>query len=316
MNRLRELEVLHGGALALIEDAGRPGYASAGVPPSGAMDPFAALAANRLVGNDPVAATLEIVLRGPRLRATAPTRAVLVGARFAATLDGRKVPLGAPFDLGAGSDLDVGEAIDGARVTLAVEGGFAVPLVLGSRSTYLRGGFGGWHGRALAAGDRLPLGRSHTRPLADSEPFVAFAPRRDAYPLRALLGPQWDRFRAEAREAFFAAELRVTPRSDRVGIRLAGPALPTREGPDIFPEPAWPGAVQVPGSGEAIVLGPDHPTTGGYAKLATVIAADLPTLSYLRPGDRVRFRPCTLAEARLALAERRRAATGEAGRPS
>lgn len=300
---MSELEVLHGGAATLVQDLGRPGHAASGVPVSGAMDPFAAAAANRLLGNPPGAALLEIVLRGPRLRATVPTRAALVGASFAATLDGRPVRSGEPFELPAGAELAIGEAIDGARTLLAVAGGLAVPRLLGSRSTYLRGGFGGLGGRALAAGDRLPLGVAPGAPPF-SAPLRPVAPVNGPRPLRALLGPQSEEFTAAARDAFFRAEFRVTPRSDRVGVRLEGPPLATRNGPDIRPEPGWPGAVQVPASGEAIVLGPDHPTTGGYAKLATVIAADLPVLAYLRPGDRVRFRPCSLAEARAALAAR------------
>ena len=302
---MTELEILRGGAATLVQDAGRPGHAASGVPASGAMDPFAAAAANRLLGNPAGAALLEIVLRGPRLRVTGPSQGALVGAAFTAELDGRPIPLGGPFDLFEGAELDIGAAIDGARTFLAIAGGLAVPEVLGSRSTYLRGGLGGWQGRALAAGDRLPVGGSRGAPTL-AGPFRAFVPRGGAYPLRALLGPQWNRFSAAARNAFFAEEFRVGSRSDRVGVRLAGPALPTLGGPDIRPEPAWPGAVQVTASGEAIVLGPDHPTTGGYAKLATVITADLPTLAYLRPGDRVRFRPSSLAEARGALAGRLR----------
>ncbi len=296
------IEILRGGAATLVQDLGRPGHSAAGVPRSGAMDPFAATVANRLVGNSPDAALLEILLRGPRLRATVPTRAALVGARFAATLDGRPVRFGERFELPAGSELDLGAAIDGARVFLALGGGLEVPLVLGSRSTDLRSGFGGWLGRPLAAGDRLPLGPAPDRPTLVG-PVPSFVPRSGSWPLRALLGPQWERFTAAARTRVFAAEFRIAAHADRVGIRLVGPPLPTLAGAEIRPEPAWPGAIQVPGSGEAIVLGPDHPSTGGYAKLATVIAADLPTLAYLRPGDRIRFRPCSLVEARAALAE-------------
>lgn len=299
---MSEIEILRGGAATLVQDLGRPGHAAAGVPRSGAMDPFAATAANRLVGNAPGAALLEILLRGPRLRATVPTSAALVGARFAATLDGRPVRFGERFELPAGSELDLGAAIDGARAVLALGGGVDVPLVLGSRSTDLRSGFGGWMGRPLAAGDRLPLGLARDCPTLVG-PVSPFVPRAGSWPLRALLGPQWERFTAAARTRFFAAEFRLAAHADRVGMRLVGPALPTLTGAEIRPEPAWPGAVQVPGSGEAIVLGPDHPSTGGYAKLATVIAADLPTLAYLRPGDRIRFRPCSLVEARAALAE-------------
>lgn len=300
------LEVLRGGTLTTVQDLGRPGHRAGGVPASGAMDPFAAAAANLLVGNEARAALLEITLRGPVLRFGRAATIALAGARFLAVLDGRPLPWNRSVAVAAGGALEIGDALDGARAWLAVDGGIAVPEVLGSRSTHLRGGFGGHEGRALAAGDRLPLG-----PPGDGLPrrlaAPLFAPRNGRLEVRILPGAGEEGFTALARERLTAAEYRVSPLADRVGLRLSGPPLSHTAGADIPPEGTLPGMVQVPGGGEPIVFGPDGPTTGGYAKIATVAAADLGALAWLRPGDRLRFRRATLGEAREALARRRAA---------
>ncbi|HSM50237.1 MAG TPA: biotin-dependent carboxyltransferase family protein [Thermoanaerobaculia bacterium] len=298
------VEVLRGGTLTTVQDLGRPGHRAAGVPASGAMDPFAAAAANLLTGNEPGAALLEITLRGPVLRFGRAARIALTGARFAAALDSRPIPWERSVAVAAGATLEIGNALGGARAWLAVDGGIAVPPVLGSRSTHLRGGFGGHEGRALAAGDRLPLG-----PPGDGLPrrlaAPLFAPERGRLTVRILPGAGEEAFPALALERLTGAEFRVSPLADRVGIRLSGPPIAHRAGADIPPEGTLPGMVQVPGGGEPIVFGPDGPTTGGYAKIATVAAADLGALAWLRPGDRLRFRRVTLGEAREALARRR-----------
>ena len=301
---MSSVEVLHGGTLTTVQDLGRPGYRASGVPASGAMDPFAAAAANLLAGNEPGAALLEITLRGPVLRFGRAATIAITGARFSASLAGRPLPWDRSVAVAAGALLEVGDALDGARSWLAVDGGIAVPEVLGSRSTHLRGGFGGHEGRELAAGDRLPLG-----PPGDGLPrrlaAPLFAPRRGRLEVRILPGAGEEAFTALARERLVAAEFRVSPLADRAGVRLSGPPLAHRAGADIPPEGTLPGMVQVPGGGAPIVFGPDGPTTGGYAKIATVAAADLGAIAWLRPGDRLRFRRATLGEAREALARRR-----------
>jgi len=297
-------EILRSGTLTTVQDLGRPGHRAAGVPASGAMDPFAAATANLLAGNAPGAALLEITLRGPVLRFGRAATIAIAGARFSSSLEGRPLPWNRSVTVAAGATLEIGDALDGARAWLAVDGGIAVPEVLGSRSTHLRGSFGGHEGRALAAGDRLPSG-----PPGDGLPrrlaAPLFAPQGGRLTVRILPGAGEEAFAALALERLTSAEFRVSPLADRVGIRLSGPPLAHRAGADIPPEGTLPGMVQVPGGGEPIVFGPDGPTTGGYAKIATVAAADLGALAWLRPGDRLRFRRATLGEAREALARRR-----------
>jgi len=299
------LRVVSPGFLTTVQDLGRSGHRAAGIPPSGAMDPWAAELANRLVGNAPDAALLEATLVGPELLAEQDLWLAIISLGSEPAVAGRRIDAGRAEHLAPGQRLDLRRLGTGARAYLAVAGGLAVAPVLGSRSTYLRGGFGGLAGRALRAGDRLALGGRRGAPLACHDLAPLLAPRGSALEVRALRGPQWSEFEPESQELFFAADWRFSPRSDRVGLRLEGPALHHRLGHEIPPEGLVLGAVQVPASGEPIVLGPDLPTTGSYAKIATVIAADRGALAYAQPGDRIRFRACDFGEARRALAARR-----------
>lgn len=311
------LRVEEPGPLTTVQDLGRYGYQALGVPVSGAMDPWALRVLNRLVGNPDGAAGLEATLVGPTLvveangagETTGPAGVLVAlgGAETDATADGMPVPPYRATWLPLGTRLVVGPAAAGARPLLAVAGGIDVPVLLGSRSTSLRGRFGGYQGRPLAAGDRLPVG-----PIADPAALRGrdgLALRPAARPalerevrLRVLLGPQADRFTDEAIATFLAAPYRLTPESDRMGARLDGPRLAHRAGADIVSDGTTAGSVQVPESGLPIVLLADRQTTGGYAKIATVISTDLPKLGQLAPGGTVRFARVDLAEAHAALA--------------
>lgn len=301
----RTLRVLRPGLLTLVQDAGRNGWRHVGVAHAGALDPDAARLANRLVGNPAHAAVLELTLRGPALQFDAPVRIALLGAPVAARFDGHALPMGRPVDLPAGT-LELGALHGGARAWLAVNGGIDVDEVLGSRCTDLRGGFGGVEGRALQAGDVLPLGDA---PVLDVD-----TPRAPAWwidPWHDEAGHAPIRYLPSAHPA--AATLarhawKTSPSSNRQGLRLQGPALSARTA-DGVSEPVAPGTIQLPADGQPIVLLADAQTVGGYPKLGHVIAADLPRLAQCIPGQTLHFAPCDAATAhRLACAARARLA--------
>lgn len=312
------LHVLSAGLLTTVQDGGRAGLRHLGVGLAGALDPWSHALANRLAGNPADAATLEITLTGPTLRFDADARIALCGAQLAAQADGHELPMARPIDLPAGSVLQLGACRDGARSYLAVEGGIAVPAVLGSAATDLRGGFGGMRGRALAAGDVLPLARRPQRRIdalrvapwwldmaPDDAPrsLVRVLPGEPGAPLDALCARRW----------------RVAAASDRQGLRLRG-GMPSMEVASLdaasadgspqgrrerVSEPVFPGTVQLPPDGQPIVLLADAQTHGGYPRIAHAIRADWPKLAQLRPGDALSFAACTPAQARTALAEQR-----------
>ncbi len=300
------ISVIAPGLLTTVQDEGRPGYRACGMPVSGALDPYAYAAANLLAGSPPGAAALEMTLLGGTFRFERNAFAAVTGADLGATLDGAAVAPWSSFPVRAGGVLACGSAASGCRAYLAVHGGIDVPPVLGSRSTYARAAVGGLAGRALAAGDVLPVGTGPgaPRPRALSP---RLAPRYGGeVRLRAVPGPQDDRFRPEGVATFFASAYKVTNRNDRMGYQLEGPAVLHAGGADIVSDALLPGAVQVPGNGLPIVMMADCQTVGGYAKIATVAAADLPALAQCRLGDVVRFERCSLDDAVEALRRERR----------
>lgn len=296
--------VVDGGFSTTVQDLGRYGYQRFGVPVSGAMDLFAFRAANILVGNPQEAAALEITLLGPRLQFLCDTVLALTGADLEPRLDNRPIAAWRPVVVPEGSELAFGRARDGLRAYLAIAGGVDVPLVLGSRSTFVRAALGGLNGRPLRSGDRLhacgdPPQRVEAREFPHEDmPFYG----RD-HRVRVVLGPQDDAFSPEGIATFLSATYTVSPKSDRIGCRLEGPRVQHRGSADIVSDGIPFGAVQVAGDGFPIVLVADRGTTGGYTKLATVISADLPLLAQAVPGDRVGFREVSLAEAHRALHE-------------
>ena len=289
------IEVQRAGLCDLVMDLGWPGRGALGVPAGGAADPAALAAANRLVGNDAAAAGLEITLSGPMLRFPAGGVAALTGARFAATRSsGTAVTWNETLVLAAGETLSLEQAQDSCRCWLALRGGLAVPQVMDSRSTLLPAGFGGHLGRALQAGDALPCesGAGEVRLMR------AYSPSGDPdAPLRVVAGPQAGLFDDAGLMAFFTGTYRVDASSDRRGLRLSGPAV-THARVELASQGVLPGAVQAPPDGRPIILGWDGPVTGGYPVIAGVIAADLPRLAQLRPGDAVRFITIELEAAR------------------
>lgn len=295
------LEVTDPGPANLVQDAGRRGHLAIGVPVSGAADPWLLACANRLLGNAPDEAGLEMPLCGPTLRALdAPVQLALAGALGARRLrpDGESGPQAAwcSFTLQPGERLQIGPVRAGIAY-LALAGGCRVSAVLGSRSTYQRAALGGLQGRALRAGDRLAVagaaaGQGVGLAELQGAPFV-----HEPGPLRVMPGPQDEAFAPGALQTLLGAPWRVGRDSDRMGIRLQGPRLQHRAGADIASEGVVPGAIQVPGDGAPIVLCVDAQTVGGYTKIATVIRADLPRLAHLRPGDELRFVAVSRAQA-------------------
>jgi antagonist of KipI len=306
----RLVSVVEGGLQTTVQDLGRRGLMRFGVAPGGALDRAALVLGNRLVGNPPEAAALEITLIGPRLRVSGSVVAALTGADLGATRDGWALPTWEPFRLGDGDEVSFRPAADGttgARAYLCVGGGFAVDLVMGSRATDLFGGFGGWHGRPLRAGDALPVGEPSGEPDDLLRLGLVVPPPvydREA-PIRVVLGPQAERFTEEGIATFLAGPYTVTPRSDRTGLRLDGPTVAHARGADLISEGIGHGAIQIPGDGRPIVLLAARQTIGGYPKIATAIGADLDRLGQRRPGDPVRFEAVDVATARaLTLAAR------------
>jgi antagonist of KipI len=292
------ITVVKAGLLASVQDLGRPGFRDSGMPVAGAMDRHALACANLLAGNEPGAAAVELTMIGGSWRFEADAFAAVAGADMGGSLDG--VPIGpwSSFHARAGSLLAFRSAASGVRAYLAVRGGIDVPLVLGSRSTYTRAGVGGLGGRSLATGDRLPVGRARGRaPAPRALSDRAVPPAGGGATLRVLLGPQDDRFTARGIETFLSSGYRVTPQNDRMGYRLEGPPIAMRGEPDIITDPLVPGAVQVPGNGQPIVMAVDAQTTGGYVKIATVIGPDLRLLAQARAGDLLRFARTTQAAA-------------------
>ncbi len=273
--------------LVLVEDLGRPGYAHLGVPRAGALDPAALALANRLVGNRESEAGLEILLGGLCLAAQQSLRIALTGAPMLLWVGGRPAPLDAAVSVPAGSRIEVEPASSGLRSWLAVAGGLDVPETLRSRSADTLSGLGP---APLARGDVLEVGPSGPAAAAAEYPRSAAARATSgATVLRMLGGPRDDWFTPASLAAMLAADYRVTPSSDRVGVRLSGPRLVRRSNGELASEGLVLGAVQVPGDGQPLVFLADHPTTGGYPVVGVVEDDSLGLCAQLRPGDAVRF---------------------------
>jgi biotin-dependent carboxylase-like uncharacterized protein len=305
------ISVLDPGPQTTVQDGGRTAQLRYGIPPSGPVDGASFVLANRLVGNPDGAAGLEFTLMGPRLRAEAPCSVAVTGADAPITLNDAPAAAWTTLELAAGDVLKIGAARSGVRGYLAVAGGVAVPPVLGSRATYLRGRMGGLNGRALARDDRVPIG-------------AAPPPRRRAVPesarprfsgdivLRVVLGPQADRFTDEGIATFLGSTYEVLPQSDRMGARLNGPRIAHARGHDIISDGIALGGVQVPGDGQPIVMLVDRQSTGGYTKIATVCSFDVARVGQAKPGQRVRFTGVDVVAAHRLLRESNAALAGVA----
>lgn len=300
--------VLKPGLATSVQDEGRYGYAAIGIGRAGAMDDAAARIANLLVGNPRDAALLEITLTGPSLRCERDVVVALTGAELDVRVDGAPLPAWRPVPLARGSVLDGGGMRRGARAYLAFAGGIDVAPVLGSRSTDLNAAIGPFGGRALRSGDVLPLGPA-TRTLPARAPAWFVAPYRwfdpgSPLPLQLLHGAHADALAPDSATALVADVFRVAPDSNRVGFRLDGPRLALARPLELVSEATSAGTLQLPPGGQPIALAAEHPTTGGYPRIAHVIGADLARLAQKRPGDTVRFTWCDMVQAEDARRQR------------
>lgn len=298
------LRVVRAGIHSTVQDAGRPRYRALGVPGSGALDAVALRLVNAVVGNPADSAVIEMLYSGMTIELSGGTARIAVGGAMA-VIERNAAALALPAWHSAllhhGDRVRVAAPSQTAAAYLAVEGGYAIPAVLGSASTYVQGHLGGHQGRALRAGDELALAQPLA--LARHERRYATPPELVQPPvLRVIPGPQTAQFTDDALEELLSAPYRVAPASNRSGLRLEGPALQHTSGHDVLSEGVATGSIQVPGSGQPVLLIGDHPTVGGYPKIATVISADWPAAGRLRIGSPVRF---ALVDEATAVAARR-----------
>jgi antagonist of KipI len=300
------------GFLTSVQDRGRTGFREFGVSLGGGLDSFGLRVANLLVGNDEGAAGLEITLGGLQLRFEDERVVAWCGGDFDVRIGSRALPAGHAGLVSAGEKMKIGVPKLGCRSWLSISGGIYVEPVLGSRSTDLRAGFGGFEGHTLRDGDVLPLGMCPASPnpatgiSSWTAPHDWVSPAKPKPILRFIRGVDWNRFNASSLQCLTSEVFAVSPDSDRMGVRLEGPELKRVDESDLISEAVSPGTIQVPPSGKPILLLGDCQTIGGYPKMAHVITVDLGVAAQLRAGDRVRFSEVSLADAHRLLLERER----------
>ena len=310
------VKVITPGLSTTVQDLGRPGFYHLGIPLSGGMDRFALRAANMLVGNDEGAAVLEAVFLGPELEFTAPATVAITGGDLPPKLNGADRESWAAFEVKAGDRLSFGFLKAGARAYIAVSGGIDVPVKLGSRSTYTLGALGGYQGRALAAGDELPVGQGGKG--GGSVPAKLRRMPGNPAELRMLPGLYWHRITGESGKRFFADTWKVAPEADRIGYRFRGGTaldfVPREQpfgagsNPSNIVDACYPyGSIQVPGGTEPIVLHRDAVSGGGYMMVGCVISADMDLIGQLQPHSPARFVEVTMDQALAARADRQAA---------
>jgi antagonist of KipI len=301
------IEVQTPGLLTTVQDLGREGFGPMGVSASGAADPVALRIGNRLAGNAEGAPALEMTLMGGTFAFPERSVVALAGSDFGPTLDDKCVQMWSSVEVRAGQTLRTGPTRSGARCYLCVRGGIDVKLFLGSASTHLLSGLGGFEGRALRKGDVLKIGttggtfRTFRKVGVAAKALAQLAPRKV---LRVTAGPQSDSFSEEEQKDFYAGTYRVTEESNRMGLRLEGPGIASSAGGEMISEGVPLGAVQITAGGLPIILFVEQQTTGGYPKIANVISADLASLGQWKPRDEVRFERVEMETARTLLLER------------
>jgi antagonist of KipI len=302
---MRLFHVVKPGLLTTLQDLGRYGFQKYGVPVCGAMDKYSFISANLLVGNHANDACLEITLLGPELKVLNRAQIAVTGADFSISINDEPMPMWQTIEVEKEDVITfAGTPRSGCRAYLAATGGFNVPLVLGSRSTYTRGGFGGYEGRALKPEDLLKAFMSERFPKTKRVMPSALIPKyENPFTVNVIPGPQEDLFTAVGVETFLSSTYTITPESDRMGYRLDGPQIERKDLGEIVTEALVQGAVQVPGNGEPIVLMADAQASGGYPKIATVTTPGVSCLAQAKPNDRVRFNRISLSQAHAEFVE-------------
>lgn len=290
------IKIVRGGLLTTVQDSGRAGYMKYGFSQCGAMDMKAMKTANILLSNNENAAVLEMTLNGIAAVFTEDCAICISGAQIDAKINKKPIRTNKVYKITAGDVLICGRITNGARAYLAVNGGIDVPEFLGSRSTDLKSKAGGLCGRKLETGDDIRILPHKNIINIEKRETAEFEFKKEIL-LRAVPGPQDDMFTKEDMKIFFSAEYGISAEADRMGVRLSGPPLKGKNGLNIISDGIAPGSVQVPESGQPIILAADRQTTGGYAKAATVISADMPLLAQALPGHCIKFRAVSVKEA-------------------
>lgn len=292
--------ILKPGLLTTVQDLGRRDYRIYGVSVSGVMDPLSFRLGNILVGNNENAAAIEVTMMGPTLKFESKTAFSITGGDLSPKLNGNRIDMWKVIFVEAGDELSFGKHVSGCRSYIAIAGGINVPEVMGSRSTFTRGNYGGYKGRALKRDDKLNVNipdfdinqlqgrrlRAKDIPVFDKE-----------RPIRFTAGPHTDRFEEKSVELFSTSTYRLSNASDRMGYRLDGEQLTHKEGADIISDFIAPGTIQVPGNGFPIIHMADCGTSGGYTKIGVIITSDLPYVAQKKPGDTINFQVCDIQEA-------------------
>ncbi|MDO5132033.1 MAG: biotin-dependent carboxyltransferase family protein [Eubacteriales bacterium] len=302
------MHVIFPGPRTTIQDLGRTGYQNSGFGPGGFIDRAASARANALVGNSDDEAVIEFCLIGPVLQFDEEVNLAVCGGDFGIDVEGTVYSADKAVHVPAGAAARITTGSVGIYGSIAVAGGLAIPVVMGSRSTSLRCGFGGFEGRALMAGDIIALRHPEKGREDLSRRWVparqpASLSESGAVRIRVIPGPQEDMFTGEGLRTFYESAYEISSHSDRMGFRLRGPAVEAKSGYDILSDGVVNGSVQISGAGEPIVMMADRQTTGGYAKIATVISVDIPVLAQLRPGQKVQFAKCAVQEAQRLIRE-------------
>ncbi len=298
-----KIKIINPGLLSSIQDAGRYGYQQFGMPTAGAMDTDSLHFANWCLGNHPNEACIESTILGASIEFLFDTCIAICGAKLQAKINGKSVDMNRSLQIIAGDKLEMGMAQSGCRIYLAIAGGFNIPKLMNSKSTYLRGKFGGYRGKALAAGDELEVNETNetVNRILPEELITNYASFSE---IRVTAGAEVKRFTQNGIKTFLCSTYTVSPQSDRMGYRLSGEKIEHASGADIISSGIGTGAIQVPGHGEPIIMMADHQTVGGYTKIANVITADLPLLGQMKPGDKLSFKEVSLEKAQEILLEK------------
>jgi antagonist of KipI len=302
---MSEIIIQSPGLLTTVQDNGRYGFQRYGMPVSGAMDVFSLQLANALVGNKNNDACLETTIIGPEILFKAPGTIAVTGADMSPRKNGFPFSMNRTIIVKKGDVLSFGDLITGCRSYIAFGGGIETPVIMGSRSTYMRSKTGGIEGRQLIAGDKLQIGEKIRKPVIN-QIAPEFVPEYyHEQEIRIVRGPEAGMFDSETFDMLLNCGYEVTANSDRMGYRLSGPSLiPVSGKADIISSGLSFGTIQVPGDGQPVILMADRPTTGGYNRIACVISVDHTLVAQMKPGDRIKFREVTCEEAEGLISER------------
>lgn len=295
---MKVFQVLKPGLFTTVQDMGRYGYLKYGVPISGPMDTFSLVSGNRLVANNPNAACLEMTLIGPELQAFAKTQIAITGGDISPKINGHSVPMWQTLEVKEGDMVSFWKMETGCRAYLSIRGGINTPRILGSRSTYVRGGFGGINGRQLKTGDIIEGFEAPLLKVGSSLPEGLKPQFTEQFSVNVVMGPQSNMFKEKGIRAFLSSQYKVTLEADRMGYRLEGNTIEHKAKAEIVSDALLPGAVQVPNEGQPIVLMRDAQTTGGYPKIAVATTPDVSLLGQAKPNDTIEFSKITVSQAR------------------